>query len=149
MSKLRFKDVNKIAYGFVSYISKLWSKKWQPTPVFLPGEFHGQRSMADYSPWRHKESDTIEQLTLSLSLYSSVLIGSFLYFLVLCWNSHLHIYHFSKSLNILIAISFNFLSSKLFISLSLGFFRVFFLLFHLKHMLISSRFVYLSLSLWS
>ena len=29
---------------------QLWRRKWQPTPVFLPGEFHGQRSLADYSP---------------------------------------------------------------------------------------------------
>ena len=28
-----------------------WRKKWQPTPVFLTGKFHGQRSLADYSPW--------------------------------------------------------------------------------------------------
>ena len=34
----------------------------------LPGEFHGQRSLAGYSPWGRKESDTTEQLTLSLSL---------------------------------------------------------------------------------
>ena len=33
-----------------------------PTPVFLPGEFHGQRSLAGYSPWDHRESDTTEQL---------------------------------------------------------------------------------------
>ena len=63
MSKLRFKDVNKIAYGFVTYISKLWSKKWQPTPVFLPGKSHGQRSLAGYSPWGRKELDTTEQLS--------------------------------------------------------------------------------------
>ena len=31
-----------------------------PTPVFLPGEFHGQRSLASYSPWGGKESDTTE-----------------------------------------------------------------------------------------
>ena len=37
-----------------------------PTPVFLPGEFHGQRSLAGYSPWGHKELDMTEQLTLSL-----------------------------------------------------------------------------------
>ena len=36
-----------------------WRWEWQPTPVFLPGEFHGQRSLVDYSPWGHKESDTI------------------------------------------------------------------------------------------
>ena len=38
-----------------------WRKKWQPTPVFLPGEFHGQRSLVGYSPWGCKESDTTEQ----------------------------------------------------------------------------------------
>ena len=32
--------------------------EWQLTPVFLPGEFHGQRSLVGYSPWGHKESDT-------------------------------------------------------------------------------------------
>ena len=36
-----------------------WRRKWQPTPVFLPGEFHGQRSLVGYSPWSHKESDMI------------------------------------------------------------------------------------------
>ena len=38
-----------------------WRRKWQPTPVFLPGNFHGQRSLVGYSPWGHKESDTTEQ----------------------------------------------------------------------------------------
>ena len=33
---------------------------WQPTPVFLPGESHGQRSLARYSPWSRKELDTTE-----------------------------------------------------------------------------------------
>ena len=37
-----------------------WRKKWQPTLVFLPGEFCGQRSLAGYSPWGRKESDTTE-----------------------------------------------------------------------------------------
>ena len=32
-------------------------KEWQPTPVFLPGEFHGQRSLVSYSPWDRKELD--------------------------------------------------------------------------------------------
>ena len=39
-----------------------WRGAWQPTPVFLPREFHGQRSLAGYSPWAHKESDTTERL---------------------------------------------------------------------------------------
>ena len=40
-----------------------WRRKWQPTPVFLPGKSHGQRSLVGYSPWGRKESDTTEQLT--------------------------------------------------------------------------------------
>ena len=36
--------------------------EWQPTPVFLPRESHGQRGLVDYSPWGGKESDTTEQL---------------------------------------------------------------------------------------
>jgi len=32
----------------------LWRREWQPTPVFLLGEFHGQRSLAGYSPWDHR-----------------------------------------------------------------------------------------------
>ena len=35
-------------------------EKWQLTPVFLPGESHGQRSLVGYSPWGHKESDVTE-----------------------------------------------------------------------------------------
>ena len=37
-----------------------WRRAWQPTPVFLPGESHGRRSLADYSPWGRKESDMTE-----------------------------------------------------------------------------------------
>jgi len=40
-----------------------WKRKWQPTPVFLPGEFHGQWSLAGYSPRDHSESDSTEWLT--------------------------------------------------------------------------------------
>ena len=39
-----------------------WRRKWLPTPVFLPGKSHGQRSLVDYSPWGHKELDTTERL---------------------------------------------------------------------------------------
>ena len=35
-------------------------RKWQPTSVFFPRKSHGQRSLEGYSPWGHKESDTIE-----------------------------------------------------------------------------------------
>ena len=41
--------------------SYLWL--WQPIPVFLPGKFHGQRSLAGYDPWSHRESDTTEPLS--------------------------------------------------------------------------------------
>ena len=38
----------------------IWRRKWQPTPVFLPRESHGQRSLVGYSPWGRKESDVTE-----------------------------------------------------------------------------------------
>ena len=37
-----------------------WRREWLPTPVFFPGEFQGQRSLAGYSPWGRKETDTTE-----------------------------------------------------------------------------------------
>ena len=37
-----------------------WRREWQPTPVFLPAESHGQRILVGYNPWGHKESDIIE-----------------------------------------------------------------------------------------
>ena len=41
--------------------------EWLPTPLFFPGELHGQRSLVGYNPWGHKESDTTKQLIVSLS----------------------------------------------------------------------------------
>ena len=50
--------------GFDPWVGKcLWRREWQSSPVFLPGEFHGQRSLAGYSPWSCKELDMTEQLT--------------------------------------------------------------------------------------
>ena len=47
--------------GFDPWIRKIpWRREWQPTPVFLPGEFHGQKSLAGYSPRNCKESDAAE-----------------------------------------------------------------------------------------
>ena len=43
-------------------------KKWQPTPVSLPGESHGQRNLADYSPWGHRELGTTEQLKVKVKV---------------------------------------------------------------------------------
>ena len=49
-----------------------WRRKWQPTPVLLPGKFHGRRSVVGYSPWGRKESDTTEWLH---SITHSLLLG--------------------------------------------------------------------------
>ena len=50
---------------FDIWVSKIpWRRKWQPTVVFLPGESHGQRSLAGYSSWGCKESDTTEGLSI-------------------------------------------------------------------------------------
>ena len=53
-----------------------WRKAWQPTSVFLPREFHGQRSLEGYSPWGHKESDptrTLHNVVINI-LYTIILI---------------------------------------------------------------------------
>ena len=51
--------------GFHPWVGKTPRRReWHPTPVFLPGKSHGQRSLAGYSPWGHKESDMTEWLTL-------------------------------------------------------------------------------------
>ena len=43
---------------FDPWVGKIcWRRAWQPTPVFLSGESHGQRNLMGYSPWAHKESD--------------------------------------------------------------------------------------------
>ena len=49
--------------GFSPWVGKMpWRRKWQPMPVFLPGESHGQRSLVGYSPWAREELDMTEQL---------------------------------------------------------------------------------------
>ena len=47
--------------GFDPWVGKIpWRRKWQFTPVLLPGKSHGQRSLVGYRPWGRKESDTTE-----------------------------------------------------------------------------------------
>ena len=47
--------------GFNPWVGKIsWRREWLPSLVFLPGEFHGQRSLVSYSPWSNKELDTTE-----------------------------------------------------------------------------------------
>ena len=51
------------SHGFNSWVRKIpWSRKWQPTPVYLPIKFNGQRSMVGYSSWYCKELDTTEHI---------------------------------------------------------------------------------------
>ena len=50
---------------FDPWVGQIPWREWLPTPELLPGEPHGQRSLAGYGPWSHKESDTIEQLTVA------------------------------------------------------------------------------------
>ena len=50
-------------HGFNPWVGEIpWRRKWQPTPVFLAGKFHGQRSPMGYSPLGHKESDPTKRL---------------------------------------------------------------------------------------
>ena len=51
---------------------------WQPTPVFLLGKFHGERSLAGYSPWGHEESD----MSTHAQANSSVMENLFTYFIL-------------------------------------------------------------------
>ena len=51
-----------------SWVGKIpWGMKWQPTPVFLPGEFHGQNSLVSYSPQGHKELEVTELLVYTMA----------------------------------------------------------------------------------
>ena len=54
------KNGQKLIHNYGLILSS-WRSKWQPTPVFLPGESHGWRSLVGCRPWGHKELDTAEQ----------------------------------------------------------------------------------------
>ena len=58
--------------GFLPWVRKIpWIRIWQSTPALLPGKPHGERSLAGYSPWGHKQLDMTEWLTLSLHFQHS------------------------------------------------------------------------------
>ena len=60
--------------GFDPWFRKfLWGRKWQPTPAFLSGKSHGWRSLAGYSPWGRKESDTTERFHFIFFFFSALL----------------------------------------------------------------------------
>ena len=53
-------------WEFDPWVGKIpWRRKWQPTPLFLPGESHGQRSLVGYNPWGRKGSDMTEVTSLT------------------------------------------------------------------------------------
>ena len=57
--------------GSIPWVRKIpWRRKWQPTALYLPGNFHGQRSLAGYSPWGHTHA-----CTLGNELHENKLIG--------------------------------------------------------------------------
>ena len=74
---------------FDPWVGKIpWRRNWQPTPVFLPGEFHGQRSLAGYSSWDGNELDMTKQLTLSLSFPKDI------YSIPIAMNIKIHTIYF-------------------------------------------------------
>ena len=57
-------------HRFNPWVGKIpWNREWQPSLVFLPGKFHGQRSLAAYSPWGHKGSDTTENTHINTHIH--------------------------------------------------------------------------------
>ena len=59
-----FQGLRKRLEAQIEKIEKYLTRmEWQPIPIFLPGEFQGQRVLVGYSPWDHKELDTTEQVT--------------------------------------------------------------------------------------
>ena len=64
-------------HEFDPWVEKIpWRRKWQPTPVYLPGKFHGLRRLVGYSSWGCKESDTTELLHFT-SLHFLFLLSKF------------------------------------------------------------------------
>ena len=54
--------------AFRRHSVNVWRRKWQPSPVLLPGKSHGRRSLVSYSPWGREESDRTERLHFHFSL---------------------------------------------------------------------------------
>ena len=71
-SGLQFMESLRVGHNWATSLSLFtfmhWRRKWQPTPVLLPGKSHGQRSLVGYSPWGHWGSDTTERLYFHFSL---------------------------------------------------------------------------------
>ena len=82
--------------GFDPWVGKIpWRRKWQPTPGFLPGESHGQRSLVGYSPQRCKELDMIEA-----TKYSTAHIYTHIYVIAQSWKNKNKPENFSEILEV-------------------------------------------------
>ena len=57
------KKYTSVFWYYPLVVTIICRREWQSTPVFLPGEFHGQRNLAGYSPWGHRELDTTGRWT--------------------------------------------------------------------------------------
>ena len=70
--------------GFDPWVGKIpWRRKWQPTPVFLPEKFHGQRSLVGYSPWGRKDDWAAERTHTLHTYWKKKRYACF------CWSSWL------------------------------------------------------------
>ena len=80
-------------WGFHPWVRKIpLRRKWQSTPVFLPGKFHGQRSLKGYSPQVHKESDTTERAR------AHTLFCMHLFYMLIFCSSVLYVYRMPQKL---------------------------------------------------
>ena len=86
--------------GFDPWVGKItWRREWLPTPAFLPGEFHGQRSLVGYRPWGHKVLNKLKVISCpfeydrtvcELKPWTSVIYWSF-QLLMLIWLAPFHL----------------------------------------------------------
>ena len=65
-------------HRFSPWVGKIpWRRAWKPTPVFLSGKSHGQRSLVGYSPWSHTDTDMTEQLSAhSIQKIENIILDS-------------------------------------------------------------------------
>ena len=66
--------------SFYAWVREIpWRRKWQPVPAFLPGKFHGQRSLEGYNPWGLRELDPTEWLSPCVRAYTHTHVHRTLY----------------------------------------------------------------------
>ena len=74
--------------GFDPWVREIsWRREWLPIPVFLPGEFNGQKSLGGDSTWDHKELDTTEWLTLN-----TLILTYFMFSIILPVLNHIYLF---------------------------------------------------------